>query len=424
MLVLSRPAHSILRYRTTSDNAMTDFHSDSVSSLDFGNGALEDVFTEGLRFLLDSSPMSMSMVPSSAPSTVPSSIPSNVPSSAPSKTPSSAPSSTPSSTPSKAPTEAPTNTPTNAPSSAPSSAAPISSPISSPISAPISASTSGQSGASAPIPTSSPNTGTSGISGQGSDVNLQNVDMCTDHKDYFAYTDARKTFQYEYIAQIRDSSNEDFAVDIAKKIKQVIRDNHCESKRKLTQGRRLEGGTLIGFEITEPTVKPARCTGTTSNICVVVTGDVNYAISDESGKTTPQNLKAIINKIIKEYKDTNVVETSVPAAANRIPESEESTNTVDIVAIVFSIIGVVMLVAGVVLYMKKRNKSPTSTHSVTKENCSEGTDSDNGNSLDGHIERLYNGAQTAGGSTLGASDASTVVVKNVKAPSKYVDVEM
>ena len=48
----------------------------------------------------------------------------------------------------------------------------------------------------------------------------------------------------------------------------------------------------------------ARCVEKTSDTCVEVIGDVDYAIDDEKpGKTLSQDIKDLVNKIVKQYRD-------------------------------------------------------------------------------------------------------------------------
>ena len=80
--------------------------------------------------------------------------------------------------------------------------------------------------------------------------------MCSVNGDFFDYSEKMRTIQYDYIAQIKDPSNTEFAFLLAEDLKQAIRDSHCEGGRRLKQQeRQLEGGTLIGFQVLEPTVK-------------------------------------------------------------------------------------------------------------------------------------------------------------------------
>jgi hypothetical protein len=240
-----------------------------------------------------------------------------------------------------------------------------------------------------------------------------------------------RTIQYDYIAQIKDSSNTEFAFLLAEDLKQAIRDNHCEAGRRLKQERRLEGGTLIGFQVMEPTVKAARCVGETSDRCVQVIGDVDYAINEKPGKTSSEDLKDLINKIVKEYRDANVVRTSVPTAGNELSEDNNSTNNnTAIIAIIFGVIGLLMIIIGFIFIVRRRNSPNTSAPPETKESASHGTESDDGHSTVGNLEgspsRAFVTGSTTGGNPKDECDASTVIVNNAKEKdqSKFVDVEM
>ena len=84
-----------------------------------------------------------------------------------------------------------------------------------------------------------------------------NVDMCTDYNDFFAYTEVKKTLQYDYAVEVRNASHVGFASDIASEIKKEIKAQLCGAQRRLNQqNRNLEKlGNLLGYHVKGPEVK-------------------------------------------------------------------------------------------------------------------------------------------------------------------------
>lgn len=135
-----------------------------------------------------------------------------------------------------------------------------------------------------------------------------NVDMCTSYDDYFLYTGARETLLYDYSVQVSDTSNTEFAAELTKIIRQSIHDAFCPSNRLLKlEGRRLEDGNLIGFQVHVPKIGATACADSTESGCLTVVGDIDYAIGDQPGNASKEAILSLVDSVISSYQNDNVI---------------------------------------------------------------------------------------------------------------------